>query len=81
MNKCSEMNGSKHSPNLVCSQFLHEYNFGLSLSFSNMLTSLHFQEFIRYFFQGFSAIVTLYFQGFMCYLYICIYSYICAKRM
>jgi hypothetical protein len=65
MNKCSEMNGSKHSPNLVCSQFLHGYNFGLSLSFSNTLTSLHFQEFIRYISKGLCAI----------YICVCIYIY------
>jgi hypothetical protein len=30
----SELNGDKHSPNLVCSQSLHAYNFDLLVLFS-----------------------------------------------
>jgi hypothetical protein len=31
-----ELNGRKHSPNLICSYFLHDYNFGLLLLFPNI---------------------------------------------
>jgi hypothetical protein len=34
--KDSELNGSKHSPNLICSYFLSECNFDLLLSFPNI---------------------------------------------
>jgi hypothetical protein len=35
-----EQNGSKHSPNLICSLFLHECNFDLVVSFPNIWISL-----------------------------------------
>jgi len=41
-----ELNGSKHSPNLICSYFLHDYNFGLLLLFPNIWTLPHLQRHI-----------------------------------
>jgi hypothetical protein len=37
----SELHGSKHSPNLICSQFIRECNFGLLSSFASIWTLLH----------------------------------------
>jgi hypothetical protein len=42
--KCFELNDSKHSSNLevICLQFLREYNFDFLQSFINILSLLHF---------------------------------------
>jgi hypothetical protein len=40
----SEMKGSKHSSNVICSWLPHESNFDLILSFPNILTLTHFQR-------------------------------------
>jgi len=43
MTKHSEINGRKHSLNLMCSKFLREYNYMLLL-FPNILSLLYFQR-------------------------------------
>jgi hypothetical protein len=42
--KYSELNDSKHSPNLICSSFLRECSFNLLLSFPNMWILPHFKD-------------------------------------
>jgi len=39
-----EHNGSEHSPNLICSKFLRQYNSDLLLLFPNTQTLPHFQR-------------------------------------
>jgi hypothetical protein len=40
----TELNGIKHSPNLVCSYYFHVYNFDLSALFPNIWTLSHLQR-------------------------------------
>jgi hypothetical protein len=42
--KSSELNGSKHYPDLICSDFYLKSNFGLLLSFRNIWTVSHFKR-------------------------------------